>query len=379
VPAGTPNFADLRSVTSAWECDRRGIDVLALNPCDPLRRPANYPRVWAELSFLGLGEDDTVPLGLALAAIALLAALAVVPRSAPTGDGLVYGAAICSPATMLGIERGNVDLLLFAFLVAAGLALRRSTAGSIVAYALVLAAAILKLFPIFAAGMLVRHALRQRAPAWLAGAGAVLAVFGVYALATLDDIRTIGKVVPQTDWYSFGMRTFGVWWSNAVPPFSARVWDAILVAALLAVLLAFRTRLRSLFPADERSPEAVRDLDLFWAGAGVYICSFALFQSFDYRLIFLLLTLPQLLRWTRERHAAAVATLMLVLATLWLASPWTGVPVVGGIVSGWEYVTAFRPLAQYRSLSAAATAQLLLAAGLLAGIVATLPRVALRR
>ena len=90
-----------------------------MNPCDPERRPANYPRVWVELSFLGLGNDDTVPLGLALAAIALVAAFAVVPRGAPARDGVVYGAAICSPATMLGLERGNVDVLLFAFLVAA--------------------------------------------------------------------------------------------------------------------------------------------------------------------------------------------------------------------------------------------------------------------
>jgi hypothetical protein len=370
VPPGELTFLDLRSVTTASECDRRGIDVLELNPCDPLRRPANYPRVWVKLSLLDVDEGDTVPLALGMIVLALLAALAVIPRSTPPRDGAVYGAALCSPAVMLGVERGNVDLLIFALLVAAALALQRGRAGAIVAHALVLTAAILKLFPIFAVGMLVRHSPRRA----LMGAGTVLALFGVYALATLDDIRTIGRVVPRTDWYSYGMRTFGVWWSNAVPPFSTRVWDTILLVGLLAVLVALRPRLRRLLSADERSPEAVRDLDMFWSGAGIYVCTFALFQSFDYRLIFLLFTLPQLLRWTRERSTLAIMTLGLVLATLWLASPWTGVPVAGWIVSGWEYVSAFRPIAHYRSLSAAATAQLLLAAGLLAGLVATFPR-----
>jgi hypothetical protein len=308
-----------------------------------------------------------------MAVLALTAALAVVPRTAPARDGAVYGAAICSPAAMLGIERGNVDILLFALLVIAALWLRRGRVRTILAYVLVLAAAILKLFPIFAAGMLARHALRERSGRTLGGVGAVVALFGLYALATLDDIRAIGKVVPQTDWYSYGMRTFGIWWSNAVPPFSTRVWDTILFVALLAGLVALRGRIRALLPPGDGSNQAVRDLDLFWAGAGIYVCTFALFQSFDYRLIFLVLTLPQLLRWTRERRVLAVATLVLVLATQWLASPWTGVPVAVWVVSGWDYVTAFRPVAHYRSLSAAATAQLLLAVALLAGLVATAP------
>ncbi|HWG56843.1 MAG TPA: hypothetical protein VNT58_10015 [Gaiellaceae bacterium] len=375
VPAATPTFLDLRSVTTAWECDRRGVAVLEMNPCDPERRPANYPRVWVELSILGLGNDDTVPLGFVLAAIALVAAFAVVPRGAPARDGVVYGAAICSPATMLGLERGNVDVLLFAFLVAAALALRRGGVPAVASYALVFLSAVLKLFPILATGMLLRHSLRARSRWWLLAPAAVVAAFGVYALATLGDIQTIARVVPQIEGYSYGVRPFGVWWSNAVPPFSARVWSAVLLAALLALYLVLSPRLRRLFPPGESSERSAHDLDLFWAGAAIYVCSYALFQNWAYRLIFLLLTLPQLLRWSQDGRRAAVATVALVVATQWLVSPWTGVPIVGWIVTGWDYLTAFRPLTNYRSLSAAATVQLALAAALLAALVATLPPV----
>ena len=52
-------FGDLRSVTSGWECTRRGIDVLPANPCDPNKSPANYPRIWMSPAFLGLGQGST--------------------------------------------------------------------------------------------------------------------------------------------------------------------------------------------------------------------------------------------------------------------------------------------------------------------------------
>ena len=60
------SFADLRSVTSAWDCERHGTPAFPTNPCDPFGRPANYPRVWISLWHLGLGEGDTVPLGVAI-------------------------------------------------------------------------------------------------------------------------------------------------------------------------------------------------------------------------------------------------------------------------------------------------------------------------
>ena len=64
VPGKSLSFFDLRSVTTGWECDRRGIDVLPRNPCDPEQRPANYPRIWLWPSGLGLGEGATVPIGI---------------------------------------------------------------------------------------------------------------------------------------------------------------------------------------------------------------------------------------------------------------------------------------------------------------------------
>ncbi|HZU20805.1 MAG TPA: hypothetical protein VE982_06275 [Gaiellaceae bacterium] len=367
VPAGTLTFEDMRSVTTGWECTRRGVHVLALNPCDPFKRPANYPQVWMRLSFLGLGDGDTNVLGLVTAAVAGLAALLLVPAEAPAWSGVVYAAAICSPAVMLGFERGNVDLLIFALVVAGTLVLRRGLRGEVAGHALLLLAAVLKLFPVFAGGMLARRARGPRSRLLLA---AFLIGFAVYALAILGEIRTIARVVPQTDLHSYGVRTVAIWWSTEVPPHSSRFWGLLFVAAAAVLAIRFAPRLP---PGERRGDAEQRDLDLFWAGACIYVLTFAFFQSFDYRLVFLLATLPQLLRWTAAGSRLALATLAFLFLTLWLASPWTGVPVLGWVQTGWGYVTALHPVASYNPLSAAATAQLLLAFGLIAALAGTVP------
>src|SRR5207253_1086346 len=119
VPGEKPSFLDLRSVTTAWDCTRRGIDVLPRNPCDPQQRPANYPRVWLLPWRLGLGEGATVPIGIAMAVVFLATAISLAPRDGSLLRVAAYSAFLCTPGIMLGVERGNVDILLVCVLVLA--------------------------------------------------------------------------------------------------------------------------------------------------------------------------------------------------------------------------------------------------------------------
>jgi hypothetical protein len=363
-PVGSKNnlwFGDLRSVTSAWECARHGIAVLPLNPCDPWQRPANYPRLWLFPSFLGLGEGSTFVLGMILSAVFLLAALAVVPPGAGFKVGAVYGAALCSPAAMLGVQRGNVDLAVFALIVLAVLVSRRRLLGLLVSDALVLLAAVLKLFPILAVGFLLPRLQRL---AWV-GAAAVLSAFAIDVVATRGYIREIFRAVPQVNDTSFGVRRFSEWASAALTDRpSLREWDIAVVIAVFAVLFLVRRPLRAHLAGAVGDAAAARDLDLFWAGACIYVGSYAVFRSFDYRLVFVLLTLPQLLRWVSARRWLAVATVLALFGTLWLDTPWTGVPVVGCALAAWKHLSTLPP---------AVAAQLVLFIGLVGGLVATAP------
>ena len=80
VPPVSPGFFDLRSVTSGWECARQHIGAWPDNPCDPWRRPENYPRIWMAASILGLGQDDTYVIGSLIVVAFFVAAVLVLPR-----------------------------------------------------------------------------------------------------------------------------------------------------------------------------------------------------------------------------------------------------------------------------------------------------------
>jgi hypothetical protein len=375
----SPSFLDMRSVTTAWECTRRGIAVLPANPCDPLQRPANYPRIWLLPSYLGLGESSTVPLAVLMAVAFFAAALVVIPSSAGFVEGSVFGAALCSPSVMLGVERGNVDLFVFAVVVASILLLHRRGRVGATSPVLLLFAAILKLFPILAAVTLARSGGRRARIVF----GTVVLAFGAYALATLGTIREIRRTVPQASNYAYGIKPFDHWTHDLFGAhgihLSGRAWGWLLVGLTVVIAALIQTQLRQWLEVVSHERASARDLDLLVAGAAIYVGTFCLFQSFEYRLVFLLLTIPQLFRWTRGGHVLGMTGLLLVLLTLWLGSPWSGVPVVDSVLDHWMSLTSRAGSDGGAPLSAAASAQVGLAVVLLTLLVAAMPRLSISR
>jgi hypothetical protein len=272
---------------------------------------------------------------------------------------------------MLGVERGNVDLVLFAMVVLAVLVSTRGLAGLIVADALVLLAAMLKLFPIFSIGFLVP----RRARRGIVSIVVVVTAFAVYAVAIHHQLHQIRAALPQGNKYSYGIRRVSDWLSagtegNKQKSSSLPGWDILLLVAVSggAWLAARRTR-PSLPPAQD-DPSARRDLELFWAGACTYVGTYALARNFDYRLVFVLMTLPQLFRWTRAGSWLAYLTIGAMLATMWLDGyyswfiwPW---------LNDWSSWTSVGPQAMTLPLSA--IAQLVLCFGLVSWLVVTAPR-----
>ena len=366
-----PSFADLRNVTSAWDCTRRGIAVLPVNPCDFDDRPANYPRLWLLPYHLGLGEGDTFALGLVVGGMFLAAAVAVLPRRASWFATATYAIVLCSPAAMLGVERGNVDLLLFALVVLAVLVYRRSLRGLVVADGLILLAACLKLFPIFALAFSVFY--RQRRAR--VGVVAVAGCFVAYLFAIQGQLHQIRDALPQQDIYSYGVRRLSQWLSAGMEGARATraslpAWDVLLlfVSALGGVLGARRLRAR-LTDASRGAPDA-RDRDLFWAGACVYVGTYALARNYDYRLVFCLLTVPQLCRWASGGARLAWVSIGALIATMWLDGFFSW--FLGSWLDDWSTFTAVG--ANARVLPLAVIAQFILCFTLVCLLLATAPR-----
>jgi glycosyl transferase family 87 len=272
---------------------------------------------------------------------------------------------------MVGVERGNVDLTLFAVVVLAVLVSRRGVRGLIASGALLLLAAVLKLFPVFSTGFLARRGERPR----VAVAVAVAAGFAVYLIALHDQIHAVVSAVPQGDIFSYGVRRVSEWISAvAAEGVSARLtswraWDVVIVATVAgAGWLIARRRLTPIVAAGGGT--GTRDLDLFWAGACTYVFTYAVARNFDYRLVFLLATVPQLVHWARAGSRFAVLTIGALVIVTWL-DEWTHPPLLGRPLDWWSRMTAIGPHAQ--GLPVAVLGQLLLFGALVAWLAVTAP------
>lgn len=305
----TPSFADMRVITTGCETYRMGGDPLVSNPADPWHRPMNYPRIWLALCHLGLGPEHTAALAMALAAGFWAAMLLLVGRITVL-QGLIYGVLLCSPPVMWAIERGNVDLLIFAPLAAAALLMDR--AAGLYCYLLITAASILKLYPMWACAVALRER-RRRGFHLLALSIGALAVYG-YCIHT--DISLNLRTTPQIRWMSYGRKVLFqqlVEMKLTVPVelcSSLAVAGSVLTAAIVGCIA-------------KRPPFSLRGGTMAAIGAGMYVGTFVALNNFHYRMIFLLFLLPQLLDWVAEHNSSrwlGIACIVTIGSAMLLAS-----------------------------------------------------------
>jgi hypothetical protein len=312
-----PAFSDLYFIAGAAATHRSGGDPYAANTFDPLQRPYNYPPVWLYLPWPATLSPGVIQLlAVAMGVFgtgAFLWYLGAITRR----RGVLLGVLVCSPPVLLAAQRANADILMLG-LVALGLGLLRrgqSTAG----YASLVAATWLKLYPVVTLVVLLREPrdrLRRLAPAVLF-AGALC--FVVYA----GHLGRIFANTPAGGLHSYGARVLAFWCDFFLPAYGWTIDRVLLgrVCSLLAVavgLLALRCgRRHRPLPADAAN---AGELDGFRAGAAVYVSTFLLSVSFDYRLLFLLLCVPLLISLASLRTPGrgwGVAGIAFVFGVMW--------------------------------------------------------------
>ncbi len=313
IPTMSPHFADLRTITGGAESARMGLDPMVENPADPWGRTMDYPRIWQSIFALGIDHRDTVWIAVVMIA-SFLAGLFLFVRDIDRPTAWIMGAAIFSPAVLLGIERGNNDLLIFFIMAGALAALRHRPA---VATGLITMGGILMYFPVF--GLLAL--LREPRKRFFTLAGISVGILVVYVLLTHNDVLLIGQGELRGTTISYG---FNVLHSSLQSHFGSRALGLLatgvsFLMALGIIILGFSTRGRCFTPTH---PIEQHHLDGFRLGAAIYIGTFLLGNNWDYRLIFLLFAIPQLTAWARETNPklalASRLTLLLVLASLWM-------------------------------------------------------------
>jgi hypothetical protein len=321
IPACPPSFLDSRQFAWAAEAHAQGYDPLIESPLNPLGNPLNYPRIWHLL----------FPLVVDVSRANILGSIVVILFFIGVGtfwfskkfDNLTYfilSVVVLSPAVMLGIERSNIELILFFIL---SLALTINYYSSISALFVFVFASMLKLYPVFAFVYLLKENKRRFWILFLSASG----IFILYALLTLNDFMQIYKVTPQAPTSSFGInvfwqglghhRFFNLPISNSLALF-LKVLSYTLAFLILAATLYFSMRQK-----DAGLYRQGQYIDAFRVGAGIYIGSFLIMNTINYRLIFLIFTVPQLVAWLRDSKEKGISLVPLVTLTAMVFSVWS--------------------------------------------------------
>jgi hypothetical protein len=296
IPTEMPPFTDFRLIPSGAETFRSGIDPAVSNPSDPMEHIFNYPKIWYLLFYTGVTQADTIWMSVVLIALFFLTVF-VFPEKLHAMDALLILLVAFSPAAMLLYERGNVDLAFFVLCGLAVILVSRSPAWAVVVLSL---ASMFKLFPFFGVGIFFQEN-KNRFYRYLF---ASILIFGIYVVLSFDSLNVAwnltqrGKVLSYGDSIIFELfhrslhyRLLKVMAQNQVVTFLNILPH---FCAGLVFVAAFFGGLKS---RELPGSDSERNLTAFRMGACIYIGTFLLGNNWDYRLAFLIFTVPQISRW----------------------------------------------------------------------------------
>jgi hypothetical protein len=319
-----PPFFDMHVINDYAACAWKGIDAYAPHACNVDN--FNIPPTWLWLGSLGIDGSDSIWLSATIIAAAMTVMVFLL-QGRSWYHGVMALAAIISPSVLMGVERGNLDLLILALVGSAALIYEERRVGRACgAIGLLGLGVALKLFPMFCVSLAARF---SRQTLLFASAVAVLSL--IYLGLIVKSVFLIRQNVPTTFILSYGYKAIFLGLDHlrseaGLSPFGLA--DTRLPAATAALVLicsaavaatAFRNG-RKICPVD---PSAAGTAFLF--GAGIYCGTYLLGTNFIYRLMFLLLCIPQLQDWQTARSdddavsgIAKAGLFVTVLAVLWL-------------------------------------------------------------
>lgn len=194
-----PPFFDMHVINDYAACARQGVDAYAPHACNVDN--FNIPPTWLWLGFRGVDGSDSSWLSAAIITAAVIV-LVLLLRGRAWYHGLIALGAMISPSVMMGVERGNLDLLILALVGLAALIYdERRFARASGAIAFLGLGVALKLFPMFCVSLAARF---SRQTFILACATAALSL--IYLDLAAQYVLLIRRNVPTTFILSYGYK-----------------------------------------------------------------------------------------------------------------------------------------------------------------------------
>jgi len=303
-----PYFADTKVLLCGIEAIRQGIDPYAETCGGPTTY--NYPSAWGVLSvfpFMILENNFYVGIGIGL--IFYFALFSFLGRL-DFRSSLLYGLVLIAPASILAVERGNCDLIIFSLFAWAIL----SRYSQYLFPLIILTGSILKYFPIGAISALLHFAKADKRKYIMASMLTGI-LFGLYVFLMIDNILAVSGETPRPyGGASYGLASLPALFSDFYPDYALwikSIYGILLISCLGIFYSVFKSKfLKSVF-TDNKNDLA------FITGNSVFIITSFIGYNWEYRLVFLIFTLPRILEWIKSGHKIHIPFLILSLLVFW--------------------------------------------------------------
>ncbi len=269
VPSVIPPFFDLRILYGIAQSVDAGLNPQLSNPFDPSQRLLNYPLIWIPLAkHLGFANENIFYIwSVGIDFLYLLCCFKLFKLSNPCWAVLI----IYSGSSLLALERGNTDLIIFILMFF-------SAFGSIWSRMLLIQISVaLKVYPIFS---LIAHFKNPKSMIF----GIVLSSLILYLYK--DQLAILQANTQISYGLSYGTATIT---NGLATKFQIDINKWILNIIFFVSALYIYSKYKHLIKFHLMPSLEIR---LCLIGASIYVGTFFFASNWDYRLIFLILCLP---------------------------------------------------------------------------------------
>lgn len=180
---------------------------------------------------------------------------------------------------------------------------------------MILLSAVVKIFPIFA--ILAAKNLKEN---WISIC-LILLIFLIYILVNIQDIKLMKAGIPQPTAFAYGI---DIIWMFIKDKFNNNVYLIFKYFSyfyvIILIFISYKVRnINSLKISFTNDTTFIS----FKVGAIIYITTFLINNNWDYRLVFLIFTIPQLYTWVISKtlniyiRNGALISLLLIIHTMW--------------------------------------------------------------
>lgn len=306
-------YGDLRLLLKGVDLYRIGKDPFEVQ----YEPPYNYPSFWRFFSYVkGFNASNYKIIGFFLVFCSQLLLLCASGNWYNPKKAFYYIFLLISPVSLLIFERGNNDLIIFLLLIFPIVCFPKSKLLYISCFLL---AFMLKLYPI-GAGLLFLYFYRNIKIKNGLVLVSVLIIIIAYIGLNYKEIIIIRERTPTSIFelsFGFFVPLRNIMFHNpTMYNIETGYWGGYICIWLCVIFLLFKVFKNKWQNIDLVNIEN-KKIYLFLIGSGVFLFSFFLSISWEYRLFFLMLCVPAILSWTKNNQFGSKYMIVILPLIFW--------------------------------------------------------------